>query len=171
VRPQLVAELAVVVDVEARGVGQAERGRGAGIEPPPPGLVRKVRSKPLEAWLPSRSRKLGTEVERGVAHRLLVVHRDRREGSIARAAVDGVITACCGSAATGRKLCWRASYWVLNFARCLLAGGFHVAISGTIGFGRSTVRFATLRLKTRTDFRKPVCGVARAKAWPRLFYV
>jgi hypothetical protein len=47
---------------------------------------------------------------------------------------------------------------------------FRVAISDTIGIGRSTVRFATLRLKTRTDFRKPVCGVAREKR-PRLFFI
>ncbi|MGY3466882.1 hypothetical protein ACVW0I_003753 [Bradyrhizobium sp. LM6.11] len=35
---------------------------------------------------------------------------------------------------------------------------------------RSAVRFATLRFKTRTDFRKPVCGVAREKSG-RVFFV
>jgi hypothetical protein len=58
----------------------------------------------------------------------------------------------------------------LKFARGLLTGDFHVAISDTIGIGRSTVRFATLRLKTRTDYRKPVCGVAREKR-PRRFCI
>src|SRR5205085_3932620 len=73
------------------------------------------------------------------------------------------IASDCGSAATGRKLRTSTPIGLLKFARDLLTGDFHVAISDTIGIGRSTVRFATLRLKTRTDFRKPVCGVAREK--------
>ena len=80
------------------------------------------------------------------------------------------IASDCGSAATGRKLRTGTRVEVLKFARGLLTGDFHVAISDTIGIGRSTVRFATLRFKTRTDFRKPVCGVAREKR-PRLFCI
>ena len=80
------------------------------------------------------------------------------------------IASDCGSAATGRKLRTGTPVGLLKFARGLLTGDFHVAISDTIGIGRSTVRFATLRFKTRTDFRKPVCGVAREKR-PRLFCI
>jgi cold shock protein len=58
----------------------------------------------------------------------------------------------------------------LKIARGLLTGDFHVAIFDTIGIGRSAVRFATLRLKTRTDFRKPVCGVAREIAAASFLY-
>ena len=54
------------------------------------------------------------------------------------------IASDCGSAATGRKLRTGTPVGLLKFARGLLTGDFHVAISDTIGIGRSTVRFATL---------------------------
>jgi hypothetical protein len=76
----------------------------------------------------------------------------------------------CGSTATGRKLQAGAAGVPLKFAHSLLTADFRVAMFNTIGIGRSAVRFATLRLKTRTDFREPVCGVAREKR-PRLFSI
>src|SRR5438445_5576617 len=82
------------------------------------------------------------------------------EGSTGWHAMAEAIAPDCGSAATGRKLQKGAPGPVLKFARGLLTRDFHVAISDTIGNWRSAVRFATFRLKTRTDFRKPVCGVA-----------
>jgi hypothetical protein len=91
-------------------------------------------------------------------------------GSIGPDLIAKAIALDCGSPATGRKLQMTTPGPDLKFARGLLTGDFHVAISDTIGIGRSTVRFATLRLKTRTDYRKPVCGVAREKR-PRRFCI
>ncbi|WP_165637153.1 hypothetical protein [Bradyrhizobium shewense] len=90
--------------------------------------------------------------------------------SIGCSAETGAIALDCGSAATGRKLQNGTIRPPLKFTRGLLTGDFHVAMLDTIGIGRSAVRFATLRFKTRTDSRKPVCGVAREKR-PRLFYI
>jgi hypothetical protein len=99
----------------------------------------------LEAW------EAGAEVVRGVAHRLLAIGVGDGDGGVNRLSCGGHAMVPLSQVANSAG----ARRWALNFAPCLLAGGFHVAISGTIGFGRSTVRFATLRLKTRTDFRKP----------------
>jgi hypothetical protein len=55
----------------------------------------------------------------------------------------------------------------------LLTRNFRVAITGTIGLGRSTVRFVTLKSKNRNLIRLPEAGLWRGtrEAWPRLFYV
>ncbi|WP_181770216.1 hypothetical protein [Bradyrhizobium sp. UNPF46] len=90
--------------------------------------------------------------------------------SIGWSAETGVIALDCGSTATGRKLQTNASASVLKFKRSLLTGEFHVAILATIGIGRSTVRFATLSLKTRTDFGSPFVAW-HAKKRPRRFYI
>jgi cold shock protein len=55
--------------------------------------------------------------------------------------------------------------------RSLPMMGFRVAIRATIGVGRSTVRFATLLDSEIEQTTGTVCGVARARARPRLFYV
>jgi CspA family cold shock protein len=67
-------------------------------------------------------------------------------GSIGPDLIAKAIALDCGSPATGRKLQMTAPGPDLKFARGLLTGDFHVAISDTIGIGRSTVRFATLRM-------------------------
>src|SRR6266436_9877270 len=61
----------------------------------------------------------------------------------------------------------------LRHTRGLLRDKFRVAIPVTIGFGRSTVRFATLRSKIRKLSRPPEARLWRGTltAWPRLFYV
>jgi hypothetical protein len=57
-------------------------------------------------------------------------------------------------------------------ARDLLTHQFRVAIPGTIGFGRSTVRF-DLEIKDSQIEQTPEARLWRGTltAWPRLFYV
>jgi hypothetical protein len=76
-------------------------------------------------------------------------------GSTGGHAIAEAFAPDCGSAATGRKLRVEAPGPLLKSARGLLTGDFHVAISDTIGIGRSTVRFATLTLKIEQTSGSP----------------
>jgi hypothetical protein len=68
-------------------------------------------------------------------------------GSTVRHVITAAFAPDCASAATGRKLHVDVPGPILKSARGLLTRDFHVAISDTIGIGRSAVRFATLRLE------------------------
>ncbi|WP_164718697.1 MULTISPECIES: hypothetical protein [Bradyrhizobium] len=89
-------------------------------------------------------------------------------GSTAWHAVAVPIALGCGSAATGRKKQTMVPGPVLKSARGLLTRDFHVAISDTIGIGRSAVRFVTLRLEQTSG--SPFVAW-HAKRRPRLFSI